>query len=178
MSKAAGLVMVLPLLTNCNEGMEAVHSEHPKQEGVLMNQPDHASLLTSDASQQMRLAAKSMRDLAFGLEQYASEPCFSAINKISRDLNRIGWNALYTSLLMADLADALQEEVGDPQERVKDDVYYQQLDALLTATNYFSRSIAHLKCIGKNIQRNEESRIHSAELYHRLKEVAHECRSL
>jgi hypothetical protein len=143
-----------------------------------MNQPDHASLLTVDASQQMRLAAKSMRDLAFGLEQYASEPCFSAVNKISRDLNRIGWNALYTSLLMADLAEALQEEIGNPPDRMKDDVFYQQLDALLTATNYFSRSITHLKTIGKNIQRNEETRIHSAELYHRLKEVAYESRSL
>ncbi len=41
-----------------------------------MDQPDYPSLLTVDSAQQMRLAAKSMRDLAFGLEQYASEPCF------------------------------------------------------------------------------------------------------
>ena len=95
-----------------------------------MNQTDHPSLLTVDAAQQMRLAAKSMRDLAFGLEQYASEPCFTAINKISRDLSRIGWNTLYTSLLMADLAEAMQEENGDQPERIKIETYCQHLDAL------------------------------------------------
>jgi hypothetical protein len=124
------------------------------------------------------MAAKSMRDLAIGLEHYASEPCLSAIHKIGRDLNRMGWNALYTSLLMIDLAEVLQEGVENPTEQVKEDIYYQQLDALLTAINYFSRSIVHVKSVGKNVQRNEESRGHSTEIYHRLKEVAYECRSL
>lgn len=142
-----------------------------------MNQPDHPSLLTVDAAQQMRLAAKSMRDLACGLEQYASEPCFTAINKISRDLSRIGWNTLYTSLLMADLAEAMQEENGGQPERMKIETYCQHLDALLTAINYFSRSIVRLKSAAKHLQEDEEIKPHLAELYNRLKEVTRECKS-
>jgi hypothetical protein len=142
-----------------------------------MNQPDHASLLTVDSAQQMRLTAKSMRDLACGLEQYASDPCFSAVNKISRDLSRIGWNALYTSLLMADLAEAMQESSEQP-ERTESNQFFQHLDALLTAINYFSRGIARLKRMQKPIPGDGEAKFVLAELCDRLKEVTYECRSL
>jgi hypothetical protein len=142
-----------------------------------MNQPDHPSLLTVDAAQQMRQAAKAMRDLAFGLEQYAAEPSFSAVNKISHDLSRVGWNAIYTSLLMAELAEAMQEENGNPQGRTESSHFFQHLDALLTAINYFSRSIIRLKRIGKNLRGTEEIKPHWTELYDRLKEVSRECKS-
>ena len=141
-----------------------------------MNQPDHTSLLTVDSAQQMRLAAKSMRDLAFGLEQYASEPCFSAVNKISRDLSRIGWNALYTSLLMADLAETMQENSGQP-DQTEPNQFFEHLDALLTAINYFSRSVARLKREGMPGKDDEGARARWVELYDRLKEVTYECRS-
>lgn len=142
-----------------------------------MNQPDHASLLTVDSAQQMRLAAKSMRDLAFGLEKFASEPCFSAVNKISSDLSHIGWNALYTSLLMADLAEAMQESSEQP-DRTESSQFFEHLDALLTAINYFSRSIARLKRAERLTKGDGEVKIHLAELYDRLKEVTYECRSI
>ena len=51
---------------------------------------DHPSLTNFDALQQLRLAAKSMRDLAFGLDEYASDPGLPAIHKISEELSRIG----------------------------------------------------------------------------------------
>jgi hypothetical protein len=142
-----------------------------------MHQPDHASLLAVDSAEQMRKAAKSMRDLALGLEQYASDPCFTTINQIGQDLNRIGWNTLYASQLMSDLADAMGEDHQNQDEGIKADAYRFYLDALLTAINYFSRSIIYLKRLGKSILDDEEIKPRLAEVYERLKEVTRECRS-
>jgi hypothetical protein len=141
-----------------------------------MNLPDQTTLLTVETAQQMRQAAKAMRDLAFGLEQYASEPSFSAINKIGRDLNRMGWNSLYTSLLLGDLADLMQEETHGEQEKA-DDVF-QNLDALFTAVNYFSRSLTRITAMKIDKRTSETARVHLLDLQNRLKEVARECKSI
>jgi hypothetical protein len=55
--------------------------------------------------------------------------------------------------------------------------YCQHLDALLTAINYFSRSIVRLKSAAKHLQEDEEIKPHLAELYNRMKEVTRECKS-
>lgn len=141
-----------------------------------MNLPDQTTLLTVETAQQMRQAAKAMRDLAFGLEQYASEPSFSAINKIGRDLNRMGWNALYTSLLLGDLADLMQEETHG--EQAKADDFFQNLDALFTAVNYFSRSLTRIKAMKNKQDTGETAKVHLLDLQNRLKEVARECKSI
>ena len=137
---------------------------------------DHPSLTNFDALQQLRLAAKSMRDLAFGLDQYASDPGLPAINKISRELSRIGWNALYTSTLMAELADLIQEQEGEEPAGMDPSHFFQQLDALLTGIKYFSKSIARLKRWKKDVKGYDEIESSWAELCDRLREVARECK--
>ena len=137
---------------------------------------DHPSLTNFDALQQLRLAAKSMRDLAFGLDQYASDPGLPAIHKISRELSRIGWNALYTSTLMAELADLIQEQEGEEPAGVDPSHFFQQLDALLSGINYFSKSIARLKRWKRDVKGYDEIKSSWAELCDRLREVARECK--
>ncbi len=78
---------------------------------------------------------------------------------------------------MADLAEVIHESSKRPDE-TESSQFLPDLVALLTAINYFSRRIAHLKRMRRSTHEDEEVKLHLAELYDRLKEVTYECRSI
>ena len=142
-----------------------------------MDKFDEVSLLMVDSVQQVRFAVKSLHDLALDLEKCAAGPSSASVDKISYDLSCVGWNALYASRLVADLSEIIRaddEKTGGNEPPH----IFQQLDSLLIATNYFSRSVADLKRFVGVYPLREETRNQLAELYIRLREATHECKSL
>ena len=142
-----------------------------------MEKSDEIYLLIADSSRQIHFAIKSLRDLVLYLEKCAAEPVAASMDKISNDLSCVGWNTLYASRLVADLSGIIRvydEKTGSNEPSHT----FQQLDSLLIATNYFSRSIADIKRYVGVYPADEETRNQLAELYIRLREVTRECKSL
>lgn len=143
-----------------------------------MTMPGSDVLLSADSFRQLRLAAKSMRDLADGLDCYANEAKPNGLFKISRDLNRTGWNALYTATIMRDLA-ALTQDYLNSDSLIKPEDFYQQSDALCTAVNYLSRNMTVLKSEIRRMEIDQQQEAFATlqDLAQRIKGVLHECKS-
>lgn len=142
-----------------------------------MTMPGSDVLLSADSFHQLHLAAKAMRDLADGLDCYANEAKPNGLFKISHDLNRTGWNALYTAMIMRDLALMIQDyPEKDGVLRLED--FFQQADVLFTAINYLARGIETLKGETKRLEMQQQSDAASTirDMAQRLKGVTHDCK--
>jgi hypothetical protein len=138
-----------------------------------------ATPISSETIDQLRKAAKAMRALAEGLDRYSNDPELGNLFEISCSLNRIGWNALFTSVLIGDLACAMQGN-SDKKSPFHPQEYFEYADALLTAIRYLLKSIETLNVTAiqeYDFDREEVLRT-SRELEQRLGEVLHECQSL
>lgn len=143
-----------------------------------MPTPNSDTLLSEDALDQLRLAAKAMHDLAEGLDHYACEPDPTVMFQISSNLSRTGWNSLYTAGLMSDLAHAVQQLLNQDGCNQSED-FFQQADTLFTAIKYLTKNVEALRESAKVLELNhrEDARTTVEEISQRLKEVLHECKS-
>jgi hypothetical protein len=144
-----------------------------------MVNPTEATQLSAETIYQLCSAAKAMRSLAEGLDQYSNDPDPKNLGQMSCDLNSVGWNALFTSVLIKDLTCALQCKWGD-LALYDSEALFEQADILLTAVQYLSKSIETFKETVKQITAFDRERVlkTSRELEQHLKEVLRECQSL
>ncbi len=143
-----------------------------------MTDPDGDTLFAVDAFNQLRLAAKAMRNLADGLERYANEPDPGKLLRISRDLKRTGWNSLYTAELICDVA-VVTLQLADQDTHYLPEDFFEQADAHLMAVNYLQKSIQALKESSKGLEADQRDLARGTlrELSQRIKEVLYECKS-
>lgn len=140
--------------------------------------PEDTSVMTLETHRQFHTSAQAFRELADGLTLYTHEPDPEKLKQIGRQLARIGWNALFTSIVIDEMSEKTQLISGLSEFSSVDQLFH-EIDGLMVAANYLRK---HVLAIKKELKQEalvgEDIQLALHQLSKRLKELSNECRTI